>query len=46
MKAFEVIANTDPLAQIALAGIAITIVVTVVLFGFLMTRRDPKKAKV
>lgn len=45
MTAFEVIADTDPLAKIALAGLAVTIVVSLVLFGFLMTRGDPKKAK-
>ena len=45
MKALEVIANTDPLAQFALGGLVVTVVVTLVLFGFLMTRRDSKKAK-
>jgi hypothetical protein len=45
VKALEVIANTDPLAQFALAGLAVTILVTLVLFGYLLTRRDQPKGK-
>lgn len=36
--------DTDPLALGALAGLAITIVVTVVLFGFLLGHKDRGKA--
>jgi len=32
--------NTDPLAQVALGGLVLTLVVTFVLFGWLLTRRD------
>lgn len=34
--------NTDPLAQIALGGLAVTILVTFVLFTFLLTRKNKK----
>jgi len=39
---YENLLNTDPLAMIALGGIAVTLVVTIGLFGWLMTRRDRK----
>lgn len=35
--------NTDPLAQIAIGGLAVTIVVSVALFIFVFTRRNPRK---
>lgn len=34
--------NTDPLALIALAGFVSVVVVTIGLFGFLITRRSGK----
>lgn len=40
---WDVIANTDPLAKIALGGLAITLLVTLGLFGFVMTRRGGKR---
>ncbi|MEZ5909480.1 MAG: hypothetical protein R3D31_11820 [Hyphomicrobiaceae bacterium] len=41
MKYMELF-NTDPLAQIALVGLALVIVVTVLVFGFLMTRKNDR----
>lgn len=35
--------NTDPLAQIALGGLAVTILVSLALFAFVFTRRNEKK---
>lgn len=35
--------NTDPLAQIALGGLAVTIVVSLALFIFLFTRKNAPK---
>lgn len=35
--------NTDPLAQIALFGLVSVVVVTLALFGFIMTRRSGPK---
>lgn len=37
--------NTDGLALFALGGLAATILVTVVLFAFLMTRKNPPAAR-
>lgn len=34
--------NTDPLAQFALGGLVSVFVVTIIIFGFVMTRRDKK----
>ena len=42
-KIFELI-NTDPLAQIALGGFVVTLLVTIGLFAFLLTRHDKPKA--
>jgi hypothetical protein len=39
-KTIELLSNTDPLAQIAIGGLAITIVVSIGLFLFVMTRRN------
>lgn len=38
MQLFE----TDGLAVIALAGLAVTVVVTIVLFAFILTRKNPQ----
>ena len=35
--------NTDPLAQIALGGLVLTLVVTLAIFAFVMTRRTKKR---
>lgn len=35
--------DTDPLAKFALVGLAITLVVSLGLFGFVMTRRDQRR---
>lgn len=43
MKLLELL-NTDPLAQGALVGLAVTLVVTIGIFGFLMTRKNTPKA--
>lgn len=40
---WDVIANTDPLAKIALGGLAVTLLVTLGLFGFVLTRRSNKR---
>jgi hypothetical protein len=42
MKFLELV-NTDPLAQGALVGLVVTIVVTIGIFGFLMTRKNGAK---
>ena len=42
MKLLELV-NTDPLAQGALVGLAVTILVSIGIFGFLMTRRNAPK---
>lgn len=39
----DMIKNTDPLALTALGGLAVVIVVTIGLFGFILTRRGGKK---
>ena len=36
--------NTDPLAQFALGGLVLTVLVTIGLFVFLITRRNSRKA--
>jgi hypothetical protein len=36
--------NTDPLAQIALGGLAVTVLVSIALFVFVFTRRNAPKA--
>lgn len=36
--------NTDALAIGAVAGLAVTVVVSIGLFAFMMTRHDPKSA--
>lgn len=41
---FTELFNTDPLALGAVAGLAVTIVVSISLFTFMMTRHDPKVA--
>ncbi len=43
MKLLELV-NTDPLAQGALVGLAVTILVSIGIFTFLMTRRNPASA--
>ena len=43
-KALELF-NTDPLAQFALGGLAVTILVSIALFVFLFTRRNATKSK-
>jgi hypothetical protein len=40
---WDVIVNTDPLAKIALGGLGITLLVTLGLFAFVMTRGGGKK---
>ena len=35
--------NTDPMAQFALAGLAVTILVSIGIFIFVMTRRNAPK---
>lgn len=42
MKLLELV-NTDPLAQGALVGLAVTILVSIGIFAFLMTRRNAPK---
>ncbi|MEZ5844945.1 MAG: hypothetical protein R3D27_14580 [Hyphomicrobiaceae bacterium] len=37
--------NTDPLAQAALVGLVSVLVVTAILFGFIMTRRGGSNRK-
>lgn len=32
--------DTDPLAKVALGGLVVTLIVTIALFGFLVTRHD------
>lgn len=39
---FTELFNTDPLAIGAVVGLAVTIVVSLGLFAFMMTRHDPK----
>ncbi|MCH9808690.1 MAG: hypothetical protein K0U74_13240 [Alphaproteobacteria bacterium] len=39
---YDVIMNTDPLAKIALGGLVTVILVTLILFIYVMTRSDPK----
>ena len=39
---FVALFNTDPLALGAVAGLLVTLVVSVGVFAFLMTRKDPK----
>lgn len=39
MKLLELV-NTDPLAQGALVGLVVTIVVSIGIFAFLMTRKN------
>lgn len=41
MKLLELI-NTDPLAQGALVGLVLTLVVTIGIFGFLLTRKNAR----
>ncbi|MCB1510291.1 MAG: hypothetical protein KDJ36_05255 [Hyphomicrobiaceae bacterium] len=36
--------NTDPLAQYALIGLAATLLVTLCIFGFVMTRKTKRDA--
>lgn len=36
--------NTDPLAQIALIGLAVTVLVSIGLFVFVLTRKDARKS--
>ena len=43
MKLLELV-NTDPLAQGALAGLVVTIVVSLGIFTFLMTRKNAPRA--
>ena len=40
----EAVLNTDPLAMLALGGLAVTLLVTVGIFGWLITRKDGRKA--
>lgn len=39
---YENLLNTDPLAIFALGGLAVTVLVSVTLFAWLMTRKDRK----
>ena len=41
MKLLELI-NTDPLAQGALVGLVLILVVTIGIFGFLLTRKNAR----
>lgn len=41
---FVALFNTDPLAMGAVAGLLVTIVVSIGVFAFLMTRKDAKSA--
>lgn len=43
MKLLELV-NTDPLAQGALVGLVVTIVVSLGIFAFLMTRKNTPRA--
>lgn len=42
MKLLELV-NTDPLAQGALVGLAVTLIVSIGIFVFVMTRKNPQK---
>ncbi len=43
MKLLELL-NTDPLAQGALVGLAVTLIVSIGIFAFVMTRKNPQKS--
>lgn len=43
-KLFQLM-ETDGLALFALGGLAVTIVVSIVLFAFVLTRRNPQVSK-
>ncbi len=42
MKLLELV-NTDPLAQGALVGLVAVLIVTIGIFGFVLTRRNPPR---
>ena len=44
MKLLQLI-QTDAMAQGALVGLAVVVVLTIALFGFIVTRRDPSKPR-